>query len=481
MFLTLSGALGAIRNRIPERRLFALGCLGGIAAIALHSGVSDFNLYMPANAFVAVWLAAILSGLSDKPAQHHASRPSAFLSRRILLAIACVVLLFSLPALVFSESYRGDAAAEKEFCKFGICDTTTVLAASPSAKGPSRELALREAIRREPASPGHWADLGEALLKSGHASEAAPLFANALTLGPNVPPVLLQVADFYQKTGDTDRALPLVARALSQTAVYQTAAFDWLSTYHVPVSRTLAHALPHSRDVYRAYLHYLINSNDAAAAAEIWDVATTRGYIGDAQATEYVNWLDRRKQYQAAAREWAGYLGERAQGYLESNFVYNGDFEDPFLPLALDWSAGGTPGVDVTRDPETKYSGKFALRVHFDGTQNVSSTGVSERVFVEPGSYRFEAFVKALGLTTDQGVSVRIMDAEDPRRLNFQTPPLQSTEGWEKLSRDLCIAPRTQILDISLVRQPSFKFDDKFWGLYWLDAVSLSRTGSSCR
>lgn len=48
----------------PDERARALGCLGGLAALALHSLV-DFNLYIPANAMAAAWVAglAVASGV----------------------------------------------------------------------------------------------------------------------------------------------------------------------------------------------------------------------------------------------------------------------------------------------------------------------------------------------------------------------------------------------------------------------------------
>lgn len=48
----------AIHPRNPEQRFLMIGCLGSFTAIAIHSTV-DFNLYMPANAMVLAWIAAL--------------------------------------------------------------------------------------------------------------------------------------------------------------------------------------------------------------------------------------------------------------------------------------------------------------------------------------------------------------------------------------------------------------------------------------
>ena len=45
---------------IGDRRLLAVGCVGGLAAMALHSMV-DFNMYIPANAMTLAWIAGLAS------------------------------------------------------------------------------------------------------------------------------------------------------------------------------------------------------------------------------------------------------------------------------------------------------------------------------------------------------------------------------------------------------------------------------------
>ena len=54
----------ASRRRDPGRRFLALGCLGALTAIGLHSFV-DFNLYIPANAMLLAWIAGVASSLNQ--------------------------------------------------------------------------------------------------------------------------------------------------------------------------------------------------------------------------------------------------------------------------------------------------------------------------------------------------------------------------------------------------------------------------------
>jgi len=49
-----------------ERRCLALACIGSMAAIAVHS-ITDFNLYLPANALLLAWILGVSSALEFAP------------------------------------------------------------------------------------------------------------------------------------------------------------------------------------------------------------------------------------------------------------------------------------------------------------------------------------------------------------------------------------------------------------------------------
>jgi len=63
---TVLSAIRASSSPAPKRRYLGLGCLGALAALALHSLV-DFNLYLPANAAVLAWIAGLATALPSLP------------------------------------------------------------------------------------------------------------------------------------------------------------------------------------------------------------------------------------------------------------------------------------------------------------------------------------------------------------------------------------------------------------------------------
>jgi len=53
----------AVSSEVSFERAMALGCLGSIAAILLHS-LTDFNLYIPANALVFSLILGLAASIS---------------------------------------------------------------------------------------------------------------------------------------------------------------------------------------------------------------------------------------------------------------------------------------------------------------------------------------------------------------------------------------------------------------------------------
>ena len=112
------------------------------------------------------------------------------------------------------------------FCRFGICSTDDCLGGRTPETAVEHTAPLAspwwEAIKRDPAAPHRWCDLGDAFLLAGRAEEARYCFSNALALGPEIPPILVRSASFYHALQEDERALKLGARVLEKSDVYQS-------------------------------------------------------------------------------------------------------------------------------------------------------------------------------------------------------------------------------------------------------------------
>jgi hypothetical protein len=95
---------------------------------------------------------------------------------------------------------------------------------------------------------------------------------------------------------------------------------------------------------------------------------------------------------------------------------------------------------------------------------------------VKPGPYRFTAFVRADGITSNQGLAFRIYDPEVPGRLDVKTEMLTGTMDWTKVEKSIQVPAATRVLAIQVVRQSSLRFENsRIAGTAWIDTVSLSK------
>jgi len=89
------------------------------------------------------------------------------------------------------------------------------------------------------------------------------------------------------------------------------------------------------------------------------------------------------------------------------------------------------------------------------------------------GQWHLQAFIRTDGLTTDQGISLRIYDPLQPQRLDIRTDALTGTHEWMKVERVLVVEAQTALVQVEVMRQASLKIDNKISGKAWIDAVEL--------
>jgi len=155
--------------------------------------------------------------------------------------------------------------------------------------------------------------------------------------------------------------------------------------------------------------------------------------------------------------------------------LFNAGFERAPAGQTFDWRISRAEGAQAERDAAVAHSGGWSLRVRFEGRDNVAYQHVAQRAVVRPGPWRFEAQVRAEQITTDQGIGFRIVDAEEPGRLDVKTARLSGTRDWTSIEKRFTVPERTRLVEVQVVREPSLKFDNKISGTAWVDDVRLTR------
>ena len=466
---------GSMRSD-PNTRYLAWGCAGAIAAIGLHS-FTDFNMYIPANALVLAWIFGIAASLPSRSTSPSTSETPS--EARIALALACILLIYAPACLVLEGKFRDNPQAEARFCRFGICDTDSVIESETARHGGSVAAVpvaeLRDALRRDPADPFRWCDLGEAMLKSGQVEQARTCFSNALALAPNSPPLHLRAVSFYDGLHDRQHEFEQSSRLLEESALYDSQIFERYWQEKLPVADVLRSGLPPNQRAFQAWLRDKMRLGEFADAATVWDWILSHHYGDDKLAREYVGFLVNNRLYEQGAHAWANSLGDRRNDYLKSNWLYNGDFESEPSGTPFDWRIE-SPGDDVkvAIDATVSHTGSHSLRIQFGGKENVNYSHTSQTAFIKPGRYRFTAFVRTQGITTDKGIAFHIFD-DSLSHQDVKTEQFVGTADWKKMEQTIVVPPGANLLTVQIVRPRSWREDSYIAGTVWIDTVSLSK------
>jgi len=333
--------------------------------------------------------------------------------------------------------------------------------------------AFEAALRRDPASPYRWCELGETLLEAGRTEEARRCFRRGVELGAGTPSILMRAANFHFRLGENRQALTFTIRVLAMTPEFDQVIFSSYARLGVSIEEALADGVPKQRRAAQAFLRHLLADASAGPAETVWRWARALAFVDDALADEYAGFLLAQRQYDKALAAWAGHFSARHPGFPQPNRIFNGGFEHEPAGSTFDWRIEPVEGVEVERDNATSAEGHWSLRLRFAGQENLAYRHVSQRAVVHPGPWRFQAQVRTEDLTTDQGLAFQIVDAEAPARLDLKTEPLLGTREWSRIEAPLVIPPPTRLVEIRLVRQPSLKFDSKIRGAAWIDDVRL--------
>jgi len=358
-------------------------------------------------------------------------------------------------------------------------DTLFTRAIERLKEGPALDLdggqnILKGLLRTNAASGDRWVDAEGAFVQAGQIDKAEYCLDRAAQLAPNSAGTLLSIAIFYLNTTKPRNALPYFGKVLGGATDYDATVFNHFDTLHLSFGQIVASGgLPAQPRAVEAYFRHLLETGDLANAREAWEWLGPRSRE-DRLAETYVNFLLGRGLVEKASAAWSSQLGAREADFGKSTFVLNGGFEHEPGGTLFDWQIARDEHVQVSRDDSVARSGSSSLRIEFDGKINLTHQGVSQRVFLPRGAYRFEAFVRTAGITTDEGVGFRVLDTRSSNRPMMETARVTGTTDWKKLEGTLVVDAPVKLVEIQVVRRQSLRFDSLIAGTAWIDQVSLS-------
>ena len=95
------------------------------------------------------------------------------------LAVSAILIAYASARILSDRAFRRNQTVEPSLCRSGICGNGFLLEVAQQqlwqgGPGGAQVAAanFRKALKRDPASPHRWCDLGEALLESGETPAA---------------------------------------------------------------------------------------------------------------------------------------------------------------------------------------------------------------------------------------------------------------------------------------------------------------------
>ena len=389
----------------------------------------------------------------------------------------CTIVFATRTVVAWSAAQNGDwpRAAKLEPgnanwpCNLGA--SYTILQNNPRAAIPF----LETGVRLNPHDAVCWTALGDSYAQAADPTNERRTLEAALRADPNDAHIALNTATIYVSSNEVERALPLYRLALQKRP-------DWAAQllpniwFHDPnAEEVMAKALPPSTPPRLALLKLLVAKNESTQAALVWQrIIQSREPLESKDALFFVDSLLAQNNVEAAGQAWqqlAARDADLAQRRVRGNLISNAGFERSILNGGFDWIYKPMEGVDVSVDTAEFHSGSRSLAVSFDA-DNLGVTGLKQFVPVEPGShYTFTAWIRADSIETASGPRFAFSDTRT-HQIVFNSEDALGSFPWRSVSGEFSTGPGTNLLELSIVRNPA---NGRIQGKIWIDDLELVR------
>ena len=348
---------------------------------------------------------------------------------------------------------------------------------------------LEKALALNPHNWRYWLEAARCYEFSSLPAEAENAYLKAVSLNPRSAAYRWRLANFYLRSRKLPEALEQLNLTIDLDSSYRlpTLALLWKAEFESGQIETI---WPGDLESQLILLSYLVTESAQEGGRPATDFLTLRWnklrdgleFPSVSQGVFYINHLLRLGHYQEARAEWihlAQRNGMEDKAFAsQENFIWNGGFEIPITDTALDWSLPSSQAFYIARAEKEGVNGTVALRIDFQGNENLDFHGLKQELLAEPGkTYSFSSQIKSEGIGTEQGVYFRISDPATGTLL-LETTPVLGTTPWTQYSGSFRTSRDAHGVSIELRRRPSRRIDNLLRGNVWLDSVVLRAQAS---
>jgi hypothetical protein len=340
---------------------------------------------------------------------------------------------------------------------------------------------FRRAVAIDPRSATYWTELADAYEAANQVPEAREAFQNALKDYPSSSEVHWRYGSFLLRQGDVSRGYTEIHLALVIDPQMIPLAISRVWPATGDVSALLSNVLPNTEDAQVQALDWFCSQKLPDPAMAVWkQIRSVAEPIPIQTVFPLVDALLEANRGDEARFVWRQALvasGNPASAETGGSLVFNGGFEYDAVDGGLDWKMDRMLGVRYDYDTSAPHGGKRALRMNFDGSQNLNFQGVRQRIPVEPNTrYHFEGYLRTAGITTESGMHflIYIVGGSQPGQPPIVLDNLTGDHPWESQHADFTTPADVHQVTVVLYRPPSTRFDNKLGGTAWVDDLSLT-------
>ena len=221
-----------------------------------------------------------------------------------------------------------------------------------------------------------------------------------------------------------------------------------------------------------AYLTWLMQWTMIDESLIVWQAISNLEAARKETALQYAHFLLHNKRIIESREIWSKFTGIAG--------LTNPGFELDITRLGFDWYFwnDNSDNWEFKRVNGDAFEGNFALKIVFNGRENISFQHIYQIIAVEPHEkYRLTYSWKSRRITSDQGPFIEV-SSFDKHGLYVAGPMIKGTSGWRKESIEFSIPNGCQAAIVRLRRHYSQRFDSKIRGVLWLDDFRIEKTSS---
>ncbi len=337
----------------------------------------------------------------------------------------------------------------------------------------------RAALSLNPALWETWLDLAAAYESESNPVEARDAFLHAKKVYPLSAEVSWQYGNFLSRQGDLDPAFNEIRLAVEGDPKRAAEAFSRSLRAGSSIETALDRVLPPISEAYLDVIRDQSLDGHTGNALKVWDrLVTLHPRFSLYDSFPLVGALMAEGRIAEAGRVWDQAVLFAGLADLQSppgSVLWDGGFESTVRNGGFSWLIPeGFHAVQIGIDSQQKHSGNGSLRLTFDGKSNVNFAGVCHYVPVRPSiAYRFSAWVRTTGLTTDQGIRFQLHSLAKLDASTVVTPEVHGTVPWVQIELPWSSGKDVQEVQVCVVRFPSEGAESKIQGTAWVDDVSL--------